>query len=136
MLILFGYTYCPDICPAELQLVSAALDKLGDESAEIQPLFISIDPERDTAQVLSEYMKNFHPRFLGLTGTQNEIAAVAKAYRVYYAKSGDGSGTDYLMDHSTVIYLMDREGHFLKHFTYGSDVKVLANDIQTAIADR
>lgn len=131
MLVFFGYTYCPDICPAGLQVMTAALEELGAEADSIQPLFITIDPERDTVDVMASYVENFHPRLIGLTGTPDEIAAAAKAYRVYYKKAGDDA--DYLMDHSSILYLMDRQGKFAKHFTYGTDPSVLANEIKQAI---
>ena len=133
LLIFFGYTYCPDVCPAELQVISAALDYLGDKGKNIQPIFITIDPERDTPEALSKYMPNFHPRYLGLTGSPKEIERVAKAYRVYYAKAKETGDGDYLMDHSSIIYLMDRQGTFLKHFSYGTDAKQLAERIAAAI---
>jgi cytochrome oxidase Cu insertion factor (SCO1/SenC/PrrC family) len=136
MLISFGYTYCPDICPAELQVTSAALDRLGEKARDIQPIFITIDPERDTPQVLAQYMPNFHPRYLGLTGSKEAIDKAAKAYRVYYAKADNSSGGDYLMDHSSIIYLMDKQGTFLKHFSYGTDAKALAAAIEAAIQHR
>jgi protein SCO1/2 len=136
MLISFGYTYCPDVCPMELQVISAALDRLGEKGKDIQPIFITIDPERDTPQVLAQYMPNFHPRYLGLTGSQEAIDKVAKEYRVYYAKTDNSSGADYLMDHSSIIYLMDKQGTFLKHFSYGTDAKALAAAIEAAIQHR
>jgi cytochrome oxidase Cu insertion factor (SCO1/SenC/PrrC family) len=133
MLISFGYTYCPDVCPTELQVITAALDHLGDKGKDIQPIFVTIDPERDTPEALSKYMPNFHSRYLGLTGTWEDIEKVAKAYRVYYAKANGEAGDDYLMDHSSIIYLMDKKGTFLKHFSYGTDAKALAEDIEAAI---
>jgi protein SCO1/2 len=135
MLISFGYTYCPDVCPTELQVISAALDQMGDKAKDIQPLFVSIDPERDSAEALSYYMKNFHPSYLGLTGSEEEIRRVAKAYRVYYAKANSSGANDYLMDHTSIIYLMDKQGTFLKHFSYGTDAKALARDIEAAIGN-
>ncbi|HYN00432.1 MAG TPA: SCO family protein [Aestuariivirgaceae bacterium] len=136
LLIFFGYTYCPDVCPTELQVISAALDQLGDKAKDIQPIFITIDPERDTPDALSKYMPNFHPRYLGLTGSPEEIDRVAKAYRVYYAKAKEVEEGDYLMDHSSIIYLMDKQGTFLKHFSYGTDAKALAAGIEAAIESR
>ena len=106
------------MCPSELQVISAALDKLGDDGRDIQPLFVTIDPARDTPEVVAQYVKNFHPRFVGLTGSAAEVAAMAKAYRVFYGKAEGSGTTDYLMDHSSIVYLMDREGRFLKHFGY------------------
>lgn len=133
MLVSFGYTYCPDVCPAELQVMSAALDRLGADGDRITPVFVTIDPARDTVEVLAEYMQHFHPRFVGLTGSEEEIAAVARAYRVYYARAKDsGEGSDYLMDHSTIVYLMGPDGKFVKHFTYGTDAGALADALRAA----
>lgn len=134
MLIAFGYTYCPDVCPAELQVMSAALDQLGAEADQIQPIFITIDPERDTVDALKDYMSNFRPGFIGLTGTPEEIAAAARAYRVYYAKAKDSGTTDYLMDHSSIIYLMGKDGEFLKHFPYGTDANAMTDGIRQAVS--
>ena len=132
-LIFFGYTYCPDICPTELQVMSAALDQMGTRGEAIQPVFITIDPERDTPEVLKAYVENFHPRLVGLTGTAEEIAAVAKAYRAYYSKASGAAG-DYLMDHSSILYLMGPDGKFLKHFTYTTDAKALAVELDAALS--
>lgn len=120
MLVFFGYAHCPDVCPTELQTMSAVMDKLGPEAAKVAPIFISVDPKRDTPEALSSYMKNFNSRIAGLTGNQNEIADVAKAYRVYYRKAGDGGGGDYTVDHSAFVYLMDGEGKYLTHFTFNT----------------
>jgi cytochrome oxidase Cu insertion factor (SCO1/SenC/PrrC family) len=133
MLVFFGYTFCPDVCPAGLQVMTAALDRLGSAADGIQPMFITIDPERDTVPILAEYMAHFHSRLIGLTGTPKEITEVAKAYRVYYAKSGDKSSNEYLMDHSSIIYLMGPGGDFVKHFAYGTDADALAQGIRKAI---
>ena len=133
MLVSFGYTYCPDVCPTELQVISAALDELGEKAKDIQPIFITIDPERDTVATLAQYMPSFHPRYIGLTGSPEAIAKAAKAYRVYYSKGENKGGGDYLMDHSSIIYLMDKQGTFLKHFSYGTDAKALAKGIEEAI---
>ena len=100
----------------------------------IQPVFVSIDPERDTPEVLKSYVENFGPRLIGLTGTPEEIAGIAKAYRVYYARSGDQSSPDaYLMDHSSIMYLMGPDGGFVKHFTYTTDVARLAAELKEAV---
>lgn len=131
MLIFFGYTFCPDICPTELQVMMAAVDELGPEGNRIQPIFISVDPARDTPDVLKAYVGNFSPRLLGLTGTPEQIAAVAKAYRVYFSKvEGTQSNADYLMDHSSIIYLMGPDGQFVKHMTYTTDAAKLAGEIK------
>ena len=135
MLVFFGYTYCPDMCPTELQVMSAALDNLGAKADAIQPIFITFDPQRDTPEVLKQYVSNFHPRLVGLTGTPEEIAVVAKAYRVFYNRLEDTSGPDtYLMDHSTITYLMDKQGKFLKHFSYSTDAAAMSQALEKLIS--
>lgn len=130
MLVFFGYTFCPDVCPTELQVMAAALDQMGPAAERIQPVFVSIDPERDTPEVMKAYVGNFGPRLVGLTGTPAEVAAMAKAYRVYFAKAGNsGSSTDYLMDHSSIIYLMGPDGSFVKHMPYTTDAAKLASEL-------
>jgi protein SCO1/2 len=134
MLVYFGYTWCPDVCPTELQVISAALDRLGDEARRIRPIFVTVDPERDTVAQMADYVANFHASLVGLTGSPEEIAGVAKAYRVYYAKAkSEGSETDYTVDHGSLIYLMDPQGKFVTHFTYGTDPEKLAQGLAKAI---
>jgi len=116
MLVYFGYTYCPDICPTELQTMSDALDALGDKAAAVQPIFITVDPERDTPSVVKDYVGHFHPRFIGLTGTPQQVEAAARAYRVYAAKVPAKDGGDYLMDHTGLVYLMGTDGKYLANF--------------------
>ena len=126
-LVFFGYTSCPDICPAGLQLMAGALDKLGAKAERITPIFISVDPQRDTPEKLAAYLKNFDPRLVGLTGTPDEIAAVAKAYKVYYAKvPSKERPDDYTMDHTSIIYVMDPKGEFVTHFTPSTSVDEMA----------
>ncbi len=125
-LIYFGYTYCPDVCPGELQLVAAALDEMGAKGEQIQPVFITVDPERDTVEQMALYVPQFHDRLIGLTGSPEEVAAAAKAYRVYYAKVDDPEATEYLMDHSSILYLMGPDGGYVGHFTYGTKPDELA----------
>jgi cytochrome oxidase Cu insertion factor (SCO1/SenC/PrrC family) len=129
MLVYFGYTYCPDVCPAELQVMSAAIDQLGEKGKKVTPVVVSIDPERDTVAQLNTYVANFHPRLVGLTGTPEEVRAAAKAFRVYYAKAKSESASDYLMDHSSIVYLMSPKGEYLAHFPYGTDVDKMAEGI-------
>lgn len=131
MLVAFGFTDCPDVCPAELQVMSAALDAMGPKAERIQPLFITIDPERDTAARLGEYMANF-PRITGLTGTKEEIAAVADAYHVWYEKV-EQPGSDYAMDHTSITYLMGPEGEFIRHFSFGTSAQTLADALAAAV---
>jgi protein SCO1/2 len=134
MLVFFGYTYCPDVCPTELQVMTAALDQMGPAADRIQPVFVSIDPARDTPEVLKAYVANFGPRLMGLTGTDAEVAGIAKAYRVYYAKAANSaSATDYLMDHSAIIYLMGPDGRFVKHMPYTTDAPKLAAELQETL---
>ena len=116
-IVFFGFTSCPDICPSALQNVSVALDMMGVHASFFQPVFISIDPERDTPEIVAEYMSHFHESFVGLTGTPEEIKEAAHTYRAYYARSASGGDDEnYLMDHSAYIYVMDCEGRYIKHF--------------------
>lgn len=127
MLVLFGYTYCPDVCPSGLQVMSAALEQLGPKADRITPIFISVDPERDTPAQLAEYIKSFHPRMVGLTGTADEIAAAARAYRVYYKKVDDPKSTaGFTYDHSAFVYLMGPDGKYVTHFTHTSTPDTIA----------
>lgn len=134
MLIYFGYTFCPDVCPTELQVITGALEQLGDAANNIQPVFVSVDPERDTPAVMKDYISNFYPGMIGLTGNAKQVSAIARAYRVYYSKVTEkGSAADeYTMDHSSIIYLMGPDGSFVKHFSYGTDAAALARGIKAA----
>ena len=115
-LVFFGYTYCPDVCPTTLAVMSAALDKLGAQADKIVPLFITVDPKRDTPEKLKSYLASF-PRFVGLTGKDSDIAAVAKEYRVYYREHPPENGGEYTVDHSGVVYLMDPNGAFVANYS-------------------
>ena len=128
MLVFFGFTYCPDVCPTALTAVSRALDLLGADAVHVAPLFVTVDPERDTLEQLKEYIRHFHPRLVGLTGTAEQIAKAAKAYRVYYAKARpQGAPADeYTMDHTAILYLMGRDGKFLAHFSHGTEPEAIA----------
>lgn len=110
LLLYFGYSYCPDVCPTELGTIAAALDAMGPAAERVTPIFITIDPERDTPAALADYVSRFHPRMIGLTGTADQIAQAARAYRVYYAKVRPRDATDYLMDHSSFIYFVGPDG--------------------------
>ncbi len=134
MLVFFGFTHCPDVCPTELQVISAALDKLGDKAKAIQPLFVTVDPERDNAEILGEYVSNFHDSIMGLTGTPEEIASVAKKYHVYYRRVDDKDDPEeYTMDHSAIVYLMDKSGKFLTHFAYGTKFEDMAGRLEKEV---
>lgn len=126
MLVFFGYTHCPDFCPTGLQTMTQALRLLGADAAKLQPIFVTVDPERDTVKVLRSYAANFHPSLIALTGTTAEVAAAARAYRVYYAKGKIDSDGDYTMAHSTYTYLMGPDGRYITHFRHGISPKALA----------
>jgi protein SCO1/2 len=130
MLTYFGYTFCPDACPTALQDMSHAIDLLGAKGEAVQPIFITVDPARDTVEQMKLYASNFHPRLTGLTGTPGQIAEAAKAYRVYYEKSKSSGGEDYLMDHTAFIYLMGRDGKYLSHFSPGTTAEQMAAAIE------
>jgi protein SCO1/2 len=121
LLVYFGYTYCPDLCPTGLEGIAHVLDQLGDDAKKVQPIFITIDPARDTPAKLKEYVASFHPDIVGLTGTPEQIANVAKAYQVYYAKGENVEDGEYIMDHSTLIYVMDPSGKFVITFPDDAD---------------
>ena len=134
MLIYFGFTFCPDVCPTELQVMASALDQLGRQADQVQPLFITVDPERDTPSQLAGYVSQFHPRMAGLTGTPEQIAAVARAYRVYYSKVPNKENDGYYtMDHSSFVYLMSPDGRFLEAFAHGTTPDKMAQGIRAHI---
>jgi protein SCO1/2 len=116
-IVFFGYTHCPDVCPTTAADISSWLEALGPQGKEVKALFISVDPERDSVASMKDYLSSFPDEIVGLTGTPEQIAGVAKAYRVYYAKHPLKDG-DYSMDHSALIYLMDREGKLAGTLTY------------------
>ena len=119
LLIYFGYSYCPDVCPTDLQQIGLAVDRLGPDGEAVQPLFITLDPERDTAAHLADYVPLFHPRLIGLTGGAEEIRRAALAYKVYYARYPPGS-PDYVIDHSSFIYLVDENGTYIGFLPTGT----------------
>ena len=119
LLVYFGYTNCPEICPTTLGAIAAALEKLGPVAAKIQPVFITIDPERDTPERADAFAKAFDPRILGLSGSAAEVAAVAKEYRVFFRKVPGADPSQYLMEHSSYVFLMDPQGRYVTLFTAG-----------------
>lgn len=131
--IYFGYTYCPDVCPTSLQALKEGLDKLGARGKQIQTILITVDPERDTPEVLKAYVDNptFPDGLRGFTGTPDQIADVAKAYKVFYQK--DGSGNDYLVQHQSVIYVMDPQGRLARPLTHDLSPAEIANQISDAM---
>ena len=134
MLVYFGFSYCPDICPTDLQQMALAVDQLGPAGEMVQPLFITIDPARDTPGHLKDYMPLFHPRFVGLTGDAAEIREAARAYRVYYEKVERADKSDYTLDHSAFIYLMDRGGKYLGFFPPGTSAERIAETLRLRLA--
>ncbi|KAJ4837675.1 Protein SCO1 1, mitochondrial [Turnera subulata] len=127
--IYFGFTHCPDICPDELQKLVTAVDKIKEkEGFEIVPVFISVDPERDSVEQVREYVKEFHPKLVGVTGNPDEVKKAARAYRVYYMKTVE-EDSDYLVDHSIVMYLMDPNMDYVKFFGKNNDVDSLSDGI-------
>lgn len=135
MLVYFGYTDCPDACPTALNEISDALAELGPLADHVQPLFITIDPRRDTREVMATYVKAFDSRIIGLTGTPAEIAAAAKAYRVYYAPYKTPDAPDgYLMDHTSVVYVMNEEGRFVASFTHETPAAQMAERLRKLIS--
>lgn len=128
-LIFFGFTYCPDICPTELQTSLEAQGTLSKEqAAKLQIMFVSIDPARDTPEVIKKYLTQIGDGLVGLTGSKEQVAKIAKAYKVYYAKAADAAADekDYLMDHSGFLYFMGPDGKFIKAFAAGIDAETLA----------
>jgi len=120
-LIFFGFTHCPDICPLTLQVITQALEAAGPAAEAVQPVFITLDPERDTPEAMAAYVGNFHPRLMALTGTPEQVREAAQSYKVYAAKvpvkDGEGKDTgEYTVSHTGYVYLMDKAGKYLAHF--------------------
>ena len=132
-LVFFGYTHCPDTCPTALNEIALALDQLGVKRDEVEIVFITVDPDRDTPEVMKAYVQSFDARIIALTGSADAVAQAAKAYRVYYAKHPRGDG-EYDMDHSAVIYVMNPDGRFTATFTPDSTADAIAQRLQKLIS--
>lgn len=130
MILYFGYTYCPDFCPTELAEIADALRLLGDDAKNVQPIFITIDPHRDSQEVMAEYVKMYHPQLMGMYGTEEEIKPAMDAYRIYSAKTHDEGDDAYLMDHSTFVYLVGKDGQLKSLLRYGTPSEVMAEEIR------
>jgi len=134
-ILYFGFTFCPDICPDELEKLANAIDlvekKIG---VKVQPVFISIDPDRDTPPKVKEYIKEFHPRLIGLTGDMDSVKRASKAYRVYFNKTGESS-TDYLVDHSIIHYLINPAGEFVTFYSKSFTEEQLADSISEHVVE-
>ena len=146
MLMFFGYTYCPDVCPTTMQVIGDALDELGEKGKNIRPVFISVDPDRDTPQELANYVSHFHPRMIGLTGAKDQLLSIADDYgatyfKVYMPPSGDESDDDgkgsakgeYLINHSAATYLMGPDGKFITLFAYGVPTQTMVQEIRSVL---
>ncbi len=135
MLIYFGYAFCPDICPTELQAMGRALDALGPKAARVTPVFISVDPARDTPASLKPFVRAFHPRMVGLTGTPEQIAAVTKAFRVYYrlGQPSRPGAKDYLVDHTSFFYLVGPDGDFRAVLRGGVDAPAIVKALEQLV---
>jgi len=131
-LIYFGYTFCPDVCPTELQDLSVAINLAGEAGEKVTPVFVTIDPKRDGQQEIADYVSAFHPRMIGLRGSEADTTQIAKAYRVYYRPVNEGDEY-YLMDHSNFIYLMGPDGQNIAIFNGEVDPQVIARGIQEAV---
>ncbi|MGB4057501.1 MAG: SCO family protein [Alphaproteobacteria bacterium] len=132
-LVYFGFTMCPEVCPTGLQKIAKALNALGPTADNIQPIFITVDPDRDTPDALRQYVQQFHPRLVGLTGTKADIESVEKSYKVYAAKSADEGGTEYTMDHSAFTYFMDPDGNLLALYHDSDTAESMAGDIKAKL---
>jgi protein SCO1 len=134
IVLYFGYTYCPDVCPTELQSISLALDKLGAAAEAVQPLFITVDPERDTPVRLAEFVSSFHPHLIGLTGSAADIRKTAHAYRTFFIKNGAAAPGDYTVDHTGFIYLVGKDGRYLGFLPPGVTPDEIADAVRVRLA--
>jgi protein SCO1 len=134
VILIFGYTFCPDICPTALATIGAALNGLGPQAKQVDALFVSLDPDRDTPEVLRNYTHYFDPRIHGLTGSAETLAKIAKAYRVQYSFVDKGKTPHYTMDHSAQYYIIDRNGKLVQMVPHGVPPGALINSLQRVLA--
>jgi cytochrome oxidase Cu insertion factor (SCO1/SenC/PrrC family) len=134
MLVYFGFTFCSDVCPTDLKAIASAMDQLGPAAEALQPLFISVDPEKDPPAQLKGYVKLFHPRLIGLTGDARQIRKLTSAYKVYYAKTKPAEPADRGIDHTGYIYLMGRDGNYLGFFPPGTSADRMVEIIRPHLA--
>lgn len=133
VMIYFGFTFCPDACPTALLGMAQALDDIGPLADRVQPIFVSIDPDRDTVAQMKSYVEAVDPRLIGLTGSAAQVASAAKAYRVFYRKVTPPGMSDYLMDHTSLIYLMGPDGKYLDHFSHETPPDKIAERLRRRI---
>ena len=136
MVLFFGYTQCPDVCPTSMAELAEAKKLLGADGDKLQGLFVTVDPERDTPEVLKAYMANFDPTFLALRGTPEQLAEMAKEYKVYYKKAEGKTPTSYTMDHSAASYVYDTQGRLRLYTRYGSGAQALASDLKLLLGQQ
>ncbi len=135
VLLYFGYSFCPDVCPTDLAAIAQLIRMLGAEGDELQPVFVTLDPERDTRELLRGYVAAFHPRFVALRGSEDEVRRVATAYKVYFEKvRPPGSGV-YLVDHMAFVFLLDREGRYVAFFPPGTSADRMAVMVREVLAN-
>jgi protein SCO1 len=135
LIVYFGYMFCPDICPTDLQVIAQAVDQLGPAGNAVQPLFITIDPERDSPERMAGYVPLFHPRLIGLTGSPGDIRRITDGYKVYFAKVPEVSMSTYVLDHSAFIYLVDTEGRYAGFLPPGTTADRLVEAIRPHLAN-
>ena len=133
--VFFGYTHCPDVCPTTMSEMAQVKSELGADGDKLQVIFVTVDPERDTPEVLKAYMANFDPTFLALRGSAQELAAVAKDFKIFYKQVPGPTPTSYTMDHSAGLYMFDPRGRLRLFQRYGAGVQSLADDIRLLLAE-
>jgi protein SCO1/2 len=133
VLLSFGYTYCPDVCPLTLSLCAQVIEALGERGRDVIPVFISLDPRRDTPEVLASYVRYFHPAMVGLTGTPEQLSEVAARYKARFAFQGDPQGADYTLDHTASLYLLDRSGTLAAILPYGLPSEHILNQVEALL---
>ncbi|MGC2517823.1 MAG: SCO family protein [Burkholderiales bacterium] len=134
VLLYFGYTFCPDVCPTDLLAIGRLVGVLGRDGEAVQPVFVTLDPERDTQAILGNYATAFHPRFVALRGSERETRRIATAYKVYYEKVRLPGSSTYVIDHTAFIFLLDREGNYVAFFPPGTTVDRMAVMVREALA--
>ncbi|HLQ02625.1 MAG TPA: SCO family protein [Burkholderiales bacterium] len=135
VLLYFGYSFCPDVCPTDLAAMAQLVRTLGAEGDKLQPVFVTLDPERDTRELLRNYVAAFHPRFVALRGSEDEVRRVAAAYKVYFEKVRPPASSVYLIDHMAFVFLLDREGKYVAFFPPGTSAERMATMVREVLAN-